>query len=168
MFPNQSRVEGGLGSHTLLPLALADVLTPAQLNLLSRSSGCAYQDVGVTCPEQDKYRTITGHCNNRCVRVASGDEGMRGVDARGKDGSLCTPSCAPWCQRPVLPHRRSPTLGASNRAFARWLPAEYEDGFSLPYGWTAGVKRGGFPVPLVSSAGRGGETSKEGRPRPGP
>nr|3F9P_A Chain A, Myeloperoxidase [Homo sapiens]3F9P_B Chain B, Myeloperoxidase [Homo sapiens]3ZS1_A Chain A, MYELOPEROXIDASE LIGHT CHAIN [Homo sapiens]3ZS1_B Chain B, MYELOPEROXIDASE LIGHT CHAIN [Homo sapiens]4EJX_B Chain B, Myeloperoxidase light chain [Homo sapiens]7QZR_A Chain A, Myeloperoxidase light chain [Homo sapiens]7QZR_C Chain C, Myeloperoxidase light chain [Homo sapiens] len=63
----------------------------------------------VTCPEQDKYRTITGMCNNR----------------------------------------RSPTLGASNRAFVRWLPAEYEDGFSLPYGWTPGVKRNGFPVALA-------------------
>ncbi|XP_038184102.1 myeloperoxidase [Arvicola amphibius] len=91
------------------PFNVTDVLTPAQLNLLSKSSGCAYQDVGVTCPEQDKYRTITGQCNNR----------------------------------------RSPTLGASNRAFARWLPAEYEDGFSLPFGWTPGVKRGGFRVPLA-------------------
>ncbi|XP_057631241.1 myeloperoxidase [Chionomys nivalis] len=91
------------------PFNVTDVLTPAQLNLLSKSSGCAYQDVGVTCPEEDKYRTITGQCNNR----------------------------------------RSPTLGASNRAFARWLPAEYEDGFSLPFGWTPGVKRGGFSVPLA-------------------
>lgn len=52
---------------------------------------------------------------------------------------------------PPLSCRRSPTLGASNRAFVRWLPAQYEDGVSLPYGWTPGVKRGGFPVPLVSS-----------------
>uniref|UniRef100_A0A8I5MX35 Myeloperoxidase n=1 Tax=Papio anubis TaxID=9555 RepID=A0A8I5MX35_PAPAN len=88
---------------------VTDVLTPAQLNLLSKSSGCAYQNVGVTCPEQDKYRTITGMCNNR----------------------------------------RSPTLGASNREFVRWLPAEYEDGVSLPYGWTPGVKRNGFPVALA-------------------
>ncbi|XP_006833700.1 PREDICTED: myeloperoxidase [Chrysochloris asiatica] len=91
------------------PFNVTDMLTPFQLNLLSKSSGCAYQDVGVTCPDRDKYRTITGKCNNR----------------------------------------RSPTLGASNRAFARWLPAEYEDGFSLPYGWTPGVKRNGFPVPLA-------------------
>ncbi|KAI4532969.1 hypothetical protein MG293_015988 [Ovis ammon polii] len=88
---------------------VTDVLTPAQLNLLSKTSGCAHQDLGVSCPEKDKYRTITGLCNNR----------------------------------------RSPTLGASNRAFARWLPAEYEDGFSLPFGWTPGVKRSGFPVPLA-------------------
>lgn len=65
--------------------------------------------------------------------------------------------------------RRSPTLGASNRAFARWLPAEYEDGSSLPYGWTPGVKRGGFPVPLVSAGRRwrvGGEGRVEARPGP--
>lgn len=61
------------------------------------------------------------------------------------------PACGdPLGQRSVLPCRRSPTLGASNRAFARWLPAEYEDGYSLPFGWTPGVKRGGFSVPLVS------------------
>ncbi|XP_049627533.1 myeloperoxidase-like [Suncus etruscus] len=91
------------------PFNVTDVLTPDQLSLLSRSSGCAYQDVGVICPEKDKYRTITGHCNNK----------------------------------------RSIALGASNHAFARWLPAEYEDGFSRPFGWTAGVKRNGFPVPLA-------------------
>ena len=37
-----------------------------------------------------------------------------------------------------------------------WLPAEYEDGFSLPYGWTPRVKRSGFPVPLVSAGLQGG------------
>ncbi|XP_012861214.2 myeloperoxidase [Echinops telfairi] len=91
------------------PFNVTDMLTPSQLNLLTKTSGCAYQDVGVTCPADDKYRTITGKCNNR----------------------------------------RSPTLGASNRAFVRWLPAEYEDGFSLPFGWTPGVNRSGFPVPLA-------------------
>ncbi|XP_054441517.1 myeloperoxidase [Pteronotus mesoamericanus] len=104
-----SLLEGKLRPLFSGPFNVTDVLTPSQLNLLSKSSGCAYQDVGVTCPENDKYRTITGQCNNR----------------------------------------RSPTLGASNRAFVRWLPAEYEDGFSLPYGWTPGVKRSGFPVPLA-------------------
>lgn len=102
-------LEGKLRPLLSGPFNVTDVLTPAQLNLLSKSSGCAYQDVGVTCPENDKYRTITGQCNNR----------------------------------------RRPTLGASNRAFVRWLPAEYEDGFSLPYGWTPAVKRNGFRVPLA-------------------
>ncbi|XP_036196424.1 myeloperoxidase [Myotis myotis] len=104
-----SLLEGKLRPLWSRPFNVTDVLTPAQLNLLSKSSGCAYQDVGVRCPDVDKYRTITGQCNNR----------------------------------------RRPTLGASNRAFARWLPAEYEDGVSLPYGWTPGVKRGGSRVPLA-------------------
>ncbi|XP_057570504.1 lactoperoxidase isoform X2 [Hippopotamus amphibius kiboko] len=46
-------------------------------------------------------------------------------------------------------NRRNPALGASNRALARWLPAEYEDGLSLPFGWTRGKKRNGFPLPLA-------------------
>uniref|UniRef100_A0A8C5XEQ0 Myeloperoxidase n=2 Tax=Microcebus murinus TaxID=30608 RepID=A0A8C5XEQ0_MICMU len=102
-------LEGKLRSRWRAPFNVTDVLTPTQLTLLAKASGCAYQDLGVKCPEKDKYRTITGHCNNR----------------------------------------RSHTLGASNRAFVRWLPAEYEDGFSLPFGWTAGVKRNGFAVPLA-------------------
>ncbi|XP_049620935.1 lactoperoxidase-like [Suncus etruscus] len=44
-------------------------------------------------------------------------------------------------------NRENPMLGAANRALARWLPAEYEDGLSLPYGWTPGKKRNGYPVP---------------------
>ncbi|KAM9208871.1 myeloperoxidase [Dugong dugon] len=104
-----SLLEGKLRPLWPRPFNVTDVLTPSQLTLLWKSSGCAYQDVRMTCPKTDKYRTITGKCNNR----------------------------------------RSPTLGASNRPFVRWLPAEYEDGFSLPYGWTPGVKRGGFPVPLT-------------------
>lgn len=61
------------------------------------------------------------------------------------------PACGdPLGQSSVFPSRRSPTLGASNRAFARWLPAEYEDGVSIPFGWTPGVNRSGFKVPLVS------------------
>ncbi|XP_020847662.1 myeloperoxidase isoform X2 [Phascolarctos cinereus] len=91
------------------PFNITDVLTPPQLELLSKASGCAYQNVGVKCDDKDQYRTITGQCNNR----------------------------------------RRPTLGASNRAFVRWLPAEYEDGVSLPFGWTNGAKRNGFPVPLA-------------------
>ncbi|XP_011373392.1 lactoperoxidase isoform X3 [Pteropus vampyrus] len=46
-------------------------------------------------------------------------------------------------------NRRNPVLGAANRALARWLPAEYEDGLSLPFGWTAGKTRNGFPIPLA-------------------
>uniref|UniRef100_A0A2I3GWV5 Eosinophil peroxidase n=1 Tax=Nomascus leucogenys TaxID=61853 RepID=A0A2I3GWV5_NOMLE len=47
-------------------------------------------------------------------------------------------------------NKRRPLLGASNQALARWLPAEYEDGLSLPFGWTPGRRRNGFLLPLVS------------------
>ena len=54
--------------------------------------------------------------------------------------------------------RRSPALGAANRALARWLPAEYEDGLALPFGWTQRKTRNGFRVPLVSAAAGRGRT----------
>uniref|UniRef100_A0A8C8EFF8 Lactoperoxidase n=1 Tax=Otus sunia TaxID=257818 RepID=A0A8C8EFF8_9STRI len=40
-------------------------------------------------------------------------------------------------------------LGSSNRAFARWLPAAYEDGVSVPRGASEGKLYNGFPLPLV-------------------
>ncbi|XP_055982507.1 lactoperoxidase [Sorex fumeus] len=46
-------------------------------------------------------------------------------------------------------NRGNPALGAADRALARWLPAEYEDGLSLPFGWTPGKTRNGHPVPLA-------------------
>ncbi|XP_069497781.1 lactoperoxidase-like [Ambystoma mexicanum] len=46
-------------------------------------------------------------------------------------------------------NRRRPGLGASDRAFARWLPAEYEDGLSLPRGWIQNRLYFGHPLPLV-------------------
>ncbi|XP_062072685.1 eosinophil peroxidase [Lepus europaeus] len=89
------------------PFNVTDVLTERQLYLLSQASGCAVQEQAEKC--SDKYRTITGRCNNK----------------------------------------KRPWLGASNQALARWLPAEYEDGLSLPFGWTPGKRRNGFLLPLV-------------------
>ncbi|KFZ51250.1 Myeloperoxidase, partial [Antrostomus carolinensis] len=88
---------------------VTDLLTPAQLGMIFKASGCDQQDKQINCDLSRCYRTITGMCNNR----------------------------------------RNPSLGASNRALARWLPAEYEDGVSLPRGWTEGKSFNGFPFPLV-------------------
>ncbi|CAM5165496.1 unnamed protein product [Eretmochelys imbricata] len=88
---------------------VTDMLTPAQLELISKATGCAQQNMNIPCDEANPYRTITGECNNR----------------------------------------RSPTLGASNRAYSRWLPQEYEDGVSIPRGWTEGICYSGFTLPLV-------------------
>ncbi|NWR38834.1 PERM Myeloperoxidase, partial [Tachuris rubrigastra] len=46
-------------------------------------------------------------------------------------------------------NRKHPHLGSSNRGFARWLPAVYEDGVSVPRGASEGRKYNGFPLPLV-------------------
>ncbi|XP_041053177.1 eosinophil peroxidase-like isoform X1 [Carcharodon carcharias] len=46
-------------------------------------------------------------------------------------------------------NRRAPYLGVTNKALARWLPAQYEDGFSLPKGWIEGKLYSGFPLPLA-------------------
>ncbi|XP_002929454.1 eosinophil peroxidase [Ailuropoda melanoleuca] len=100
-------LEGKLQPQGSSSFNVTDVLTEPQLRLLSQASGCAVQDQEEKC--SDKYRTITGRCNNR----------------------------------------RRPWLGASNQALARWLPAEYEDRLSLPFGWTPNRRRNGFLLPLV-------------------
>ncbi|NWW43149.1 PERM Myeloperoxidase, partial [Pedionomus torquatus] len=46
-------------------------------------------------------------------------------------------------------NRKHSYLGSSNRAFARWLPAAYEDGVSVPRGASKGKLYNGFPLPLV-------------------
>ncbi|KAJ6655748.1 hypothetical protein lerEdw1_004801 [Lerista edwardsae] len=46
-------------------------------------------------------------------------------------------------------NKKIPTLGASNRPYARWLLQQYEDGISLPRGWTESKLYSGFPLPLV-------------------
>lgn len=87
---------------------------------------------------------------------------------RSRPGSQPAEAEGPPCR-----FRRSPALGAANRALARWLPAEYEDGLAVPFGWTQRKTRNGFRVPLVSAAaGRGrapswrGTCSQRGREAP--
>ncbi|NXJ08990.1 PERM Myeloperoxidase, partial [Odontophorus gujanensis] len=46
-------------------------------------------------------------------------------------------------------NRKHSHLGVSNWAFARWLPAVYEDGVSVPRGASEGKLYNGFPLPLV-------------------
>uniref|UniRef100_A0AAQ4QK82 Myeloid-specific peroxidase n=1 Tax=Gasterosteus aculeatus aculeatus TaxID=481459 RepID=A0AAQ4QK82_GASAC len=46
-------------------------------------------------------------------------------------------------------NRKNPRWGASNTPFARWLPAEYQDGISLPKGFDPERKVNSFVLPLV-------------------
>ncbi|KAH0621055.1 hypothetical protein JD844_022067 [Phrynosoma platyrhinos] len=45
--------------------------------------------------------------------------------------------------------RKNPLWGAANTAYAHWLPAEYDDGFSIPKGWNESKTYNGFSLPLV-------------------
>ncbi|KAM8977094.1 myeloperoxidase [Pelodytes ibericus] len=46
-------------------------------------------------------------------------------------------------------NRRFPDFGVSNRPYMRLLPAQYEDGISLPRGWTEDRRINGFRLPLA-------------------
>ncbi|CAJ0965848.1 unnamed protein product, partial [Ranitomeya imitator] len=46
-------------------------------------------------------------------------------------------------------NRRDLNLGASNTGFTRLLPAQYEDGVSVPRGWTENRRINGFRLPLA-------------------
>ncbi|XP_078081143.1 eosinophil peroxidase-like [Mustelus asterias] len=66
--------------------------------------------------------------------------------------SVCKNDC--WSKRyrdinSNCNNRRTPHLGTTNTPFVRWLPAQYEDGFSLPKGWFEGKLYSGFPLPLA-------------------
>ena len=47
--------------------------------------------------------------------------------------------------------RKNSRLGAANIPFTRWLPPQYQDGFSLPIGWDPKVKKNNHLLPLVNN-----------------
>ncbi|XP_041931019.1 eosinophil peroxidase-like isoform X1 [Alosa sapidissima] len=49
----------------------------------------------------------------------------------------------------VCNNRNFPRRGSAATPFARWLPAEYQDGISLPQGWDPKDRRNGARLPLV-------------------
>ncbi|XP_070821340.1 eosinophil peroxidase-like isoform X2 [Chaetodon trifascialis] len=49
----------------------------------------------------------------------------------------------------VCNNRKNTRLGSSNTPFTRWLPAEYQDGISLPKGWDAKRRVNRRILPLV-------------------
>ncbi|KAM9370675.1 eosinophil peroxidase-like [Phaethornis superciliosus] len=46
---------------------VTDVLSRKQKKMISKETGCASQTHSIKCPKSDKYRTISGECNNRKV-----------------------------------------------------------------------------------------------------
>uniref|UniRef100_A0A667X200 Myeloid-specific peroxidase n=1 Tax=Myripristis murdjan TaxID=586833 RepID=A0A667X200_9TELE len=49
----------------------------------------------------------------------------------------------------VCNNLKNPRRGASNTPFTRWLPAEYDDGISVPKGWDRNRRFNNFMLPLV-------------------
>ncbi|XP_055505549.1 thyroid peroxidase-like isoform X2 [Leucoraja erinacea] len=89
-----------------------DLLSALDLQTLARVTGCTTQLQVIPCSSScllDKYRTISGICNNR--------------------------QHTHW--------------GAANVPYVRWLPPDYDDGFSIPKGWMELKKYNGFALPLI-------------------
>uniref|UniRef100_A0A4W3HE74 Thyroid peroxidase n=1 Tax=Callorhinchus milii TaxID=7868 RepID=A0A4W3HE74_CALMI len=64
----------------------------------------------------------------------------------------CSNSCLAHKYRTIdgtCNNRNNPRWGASNTALARWLPPQYEDGFSQPKGWNSEFLYNGLTLPLV-------------------
>ncbi|KAM4694406.1 thyroid peroxidase, partial [Discoglossus pictus] len=66
--------------------------------------------------------------------------------------TVCPNNCLALKYRPitgVCNNRNHPVWGATNTPLARWLPPQYEDGFSEPKGWNSGFLYNGFHLPQV-------------------
>ncbi|XP_030215181.1 eosinophil peroxidase [Gadus morhua] len=78
------------------------------------------------------------------------------ADITGCSARLRSPSCktTPNLERfrtanSECNNKKNSRLGAANIPFTRWLPAKYQDGFSLPAGWDPKVKKNNHLLPLV-------------------
>ncbi|KAK2522438.1 myeloperoxidase [Columba guinea] len=147
---------------------VTDLLDRKQKEMIAKETGCDYQIHSIKCPEHDIYRTITGECNNRpqslqlskdsnvhdegCfLAIISVSGGLKGCKTLAST-SLFVSEMILCLLSSMRCSRKHSHLGSSNRAFARWLPAEYEDGVSVPRGATEGKLYNGFPLPLVRTA----------------
>lgn len=72
--------------------SLADVLTPEQLEVIYKMTGCAQQNMEVKCGGRLQYRTITGECNNRWYHLPWGGWlllPIRDLELWFKKGLMC-------------------------------------------------------------------------------
>uniref|UniRef100_A0A3Q3XI75 Eosinophil peroxidase n=1 Tax=Mola mola TaxID=94237 RepID=A0A3Q3XI75_MOLML len=78
------------------------------------------------------------------------------ADLTGCSPQLRSPSCNMIADldkfrtaNAVCTNRRNTRWGSSNRPLVRWLPAEYQDGISVPKGWDPYLKINNEMLPLV-------------------
>ncbi|OXB70481.1 UNVERIFIED_CONTAM: hypothetical protein H355_003774, partial [Colinus virginianus] len=114
-------------TNRVLGFFLTDLLSADLLTMIANISGCLAYMLPPKCPNNclaNKYRLITGACNNRNVVSLSGIHYM---------GNYIKREHTRW--------------GASNTALARWLPPTYEDGLSQPRGWNSSAQYNGVQLP---------------------
>uniref|UniRef100_W5MJD1 Uncharacterized protein n=1 Tax=Lepisosteus oculatus TaxID=7918 RepID=W5MJD1_LEPOC len=88
------------------------MLSTQDMETVAEATGCLSELQPLQCETDclsDRYRSITGECNNR----------------------------------------KHPRWGAANTPYARWLPAQYEDGRSAPRSWDPQHRYNGHPLPPV-------------------
>ncbi|XP_031441215.1 eosinophil peroxidase-like isoform X1 [Clupea harengus] len=99
------------------------------------------------------------HIHKRSINATdliTEDELQLIVRLTGCAGRVQSPSCrtTPLINKyrtatSLCNNKKNPRLGASNTPFARWLPAEYEDGISQPKGWDRSRLYNNVLLPLV-------------------
>lgn len=97
----------------------------AELQRPSCDSGCL----------SERYRSITGECNNRLVLTLTLTHTH--VDAFGVFLTA------------LALFRQHPRRGAANTPYSRWLPPEYEDAWGSPRGWDPEHTYHNFTLPPV-------------------
>ncbi|XP_069037673.1 eosinophil peroxidase [Lepisosteus oculatus] len=91
---------------------ISEMLSTQDMETVAEATGCLSELQPLQCETDclsDRYRSITGECNNR----------------------------------------KHPRWGAANTPYARWLPAQYEDGRSAPRSWDPQHRYNGHPLPPV-------------------
>lgn len=102
---------------------------------LLQVTGCSAELQRPRCDSgclSERYRSITGKCNNRSVHTHTHTHG------------------SVWCfPEASCLFRQHSRWGAANTPYSRWLPPEYEDAWGAPRGWDPEHTYHNFTLPPV-------------------
>ncbi|XP_078278921.1 eosinophil peroxidase-like [Rhinoraja longicauda] len=143
-----------LRKKSLSPMDLLRIFKQPFAETRTAVKSAEYMDAALTLIQHNVHRIHKRSLNASDLLSASDLDTIAritGCHAR-RQRPICRDDC--WSNRyrtftSVCNNKKSPRLGASNTPLVRWLPARYEDGISVPLGWTPNKKNSGFVVPLV-------------------
>lgn len=116
-------------SLLLLLFVSTELLSGEDRENLLHVTGCSAELQTPSCQTDclsERYRSITGECNNRSERTLTmhvSTEPTVPDPMRFVSSLLCDL------------FRQHPRWGAANIPYSRWLPPEYEDAWGTPRGW---------------------------------